>query len=411
MSGTGPTSTPPEPGAPAAPGAVPLSVPEILGNEWDYIKECLDTNWVSSAGPFVDRFEKELTAYLGADYGVATSSGTGALHIALLVAGVEPDDEVLVSTLTFIAPANAIRYAGAYPVFIDADPDYWQMDPEILRDFAETQCHWENGRLINKVSGRRIKAILPVHILGHPCDMDPILEMARQYDLAVVEDATESLGANYKDRRVGLLGDISCFSFNGNKLITTGGGGMVVTDNEEWAHRAQYLTTQAKDDPVEYVHGEIGYNYRLTNIQAAMGCAQLERLEEFLAAKQSIASIYRDRLVEIPGITTMPEAPWADSAFWLNTVMIDPEVYGASSRDVLRRMDVCGIQTRPLWQPIHLSGAHRDSYCHGCGVAERLVEQGLSLPSSVGLTPQEQGRVIDVLLHADAKDETGGSGR
>ena len=249
---------------------IPLCIPEIRGNEWEYVKECLDTNWVSSVGPYVDRFENMVSNYVGTNYAIATSNGTSALHISLLVAGVEPDDEVLLTSLTFIAPANAIRYANAWPVFIDAEPEHWQMSPQKVIDFLEQECNFQSGEVRNKHTGRRVKAIMPVHILGHPVDMDPILEVARRYHLMVIEDATESLGASYKGRMVGHLGHIACFSFNGNKILTTGGGGMIVTDNEAWANKAKYLTTQAKDNPVEYIHHEIGYNYRLTNIQAAM---------------------------------------------------------------------------------------------------------------------------------------------
>jgi perosamine synthetase len=276
-----------EPGVPGPPGFIPLCVPEIRGNEWDYIKECLDSNWVSSVGAFVDRFEGAVANYVGTEHAVATVSGTAALHIALLVAGVQPDDEVLVPTLSFIAPANAIRYVGAWPVFIDAEPIHWQMDPVKVQGFLENECRSQGGNLINRTTGRRVKAILPVHILGHPCDMDPILEVADRYELITIEDATESLGAQYKKRMAGKLGQIACFSFNGNKLITTGGGGMIVTDNQAWAERARYLTTQAKDDPIEYFHSEIGYNYRLTNIQAAMGVAQMEQIENFINQKKN----------------------------------------------------------------------------------------------------------------------------
>src|SRR5579862_6352196 len=250
---------------PSKEGFTPLSVPEIRGNEWKYVKECLDTGWVSSVGSFVDRFEQDVAKFVGARFGVAAVNGTAALHTALLVAGVCPDDEVLVSTLTFIAPANAIRYAGAWPVFVDAEPEYWQMDPERVVQFIKEKCAWNGRELRNRSTGRRLKAIMPVHILGHPVDMEPLLNLARQYDLVVIGDATESLGAAYRGQKVGRLGDIACFSFNGNKLITTGGGGMMVTDNEAWADRARYLTTQAKDDAIEYTHHTIGFNYRLTN--------------------------------------------------------------------------------------------------------------------------------------------------
>ena len=386
-----------EPGAPAAEGMIPLCVPEIRGNEWKYIKECLDTNWVSSVGPFVDRFERELADYVGTEYAVATCNGTAALHIALLVAGVQPDDEVLVSTLTFIAPANAIRYVGAWPVFIDAEPDYWQMDPQKVVNFLEKECQWRNGALYSKTTARRVKAILPVHILGHPCDMDPILEVAHKYDLVVIEDATESLGAKYKDRMVGTLGDIACFSFNGNKIITTGGGGMIVTDNEAWARKAKYLTTQAKDDPVEYVHNEIGYNYRLTNIQAAMGCAQMEQLDDYIAAKRRIAATYSEALEVVPGITPMREALWAFSIFWMYTVLVDEAQYGMDSRSLLRRLGEAGIQARPLWQPLHCSPVHASGISSACLVAERLNRDASSLPCSVGLSREALNHVVSAI--------------
>lgn len=405
------------PGAPVA-NMIPLCVPEIRGNEWAYIKECLDTNWVSSVGAFVDRFEQKLATCIGVEHAVATVNGTAALHIALLVAGVQPDDEVLISTLTFIAPANAIRYIGAWPVFIDAEPRYWQMDPQKVVDFLEQECRWENGGLYNKITGRQVKAIIPVHILGHPVDMDPILEVARKYNLIVIEDATESLGAKYLGSNhkqpspdskqpssavyhpssVGSLGDIACFSFNGNKLITTGGGGMIVTDNEVWAHKAKYLTTQAKDDPLEYVHYEVGYNYRLTNVLAALGCGQMEQLDAYIAAKRRIAATYAETLADVPGITPMSEAPWAFSVYWMFTMLVDETQYGIDSRMLLKKLSKARIQTRPLWQPVHQSKAYQNRcVTYGGEIAERLNRQALSLPCSVGLEGQEQQRVIEQL--------------
>ena len=373
---------------------IPLSVPEIGGNEWRYIKQCLDTNWVSSVGPFVDRFEEMTADYLGAEHAVATVNGTAALHIALLLAGVEPDDEVLVSTLTFIAPANAIRYVGAWPVFVDAEPEYWQMDPQHVVDFVEQECRWSSGELRNKTTGRRVRAILPVHILGHPVDMDPVLEVAQKFQLAIVEDASESLGAMYKGRRVGHLGDVACFSFNGNKTITTGGGGMIATDNEEWARRARYLTTQAKDDPVEYIHHEIGYNYRLTNIQAALGVAQMEQLDDYISAKRHIAAVYTSGLNDVPGVGLMRQASWALSAWWMYAIRISQDEYGMDSRALLSRLESAGIQTRPLWQPNHLSRAHAGTRKVGGDVAKQLYREALSLPCSVGLTEPDQGHVV-----------------
>lgn len=362
-----------------------------------YVKDCLDTTWVSSVGAYVDRFERAVAQTVGTEQAVATSSGTAALHIALLVAGIQPEDEVLVSSLSFIAPANAIRYVGAWPIFIDADPTYWQMDPDKVRSFLEDQCEWRNRGLFNLVTGRRVRAILPVHILGHPVDIDPILELARKYELTVIEDATESLGARYKERNVGALGDIACLSFNGNKLITTGGGGMIVTNNCRWAERAKYLTTQAKDDLIEYVHKEIGFNYRLTNIQAALGVAQLEQLTSYILAKRRIAQTYQEGLQDLAGITCMSEASWAQSTFWLYTILVDGDRFQTHSRELLRRLEQCRIQARPLWEPLHLSAAHRSSFATDCTVAERLNEQALSLPSSVGLAPGDQDRVLQTI--------------
>jgi perosamine synthetase len=386
-----------EPGAPAGEGIIPLCVPEISGNEWSYVKHCLDTGWVSSVGSFVDRFEKEMAAKTGVKYAVATVNGTASLHIALLVAGVQPQDEVLVSTLTFIAPANAVRYAGAFPVFIDAESVHWQMDSDKVAQFLDRGCRWSKNQLINKQTGRRVRAILPVHILGHPVHMEPLVDLARKYDLAIIEDATESLGAKYKGRMTGCLGDIACFSFNGNKIITTGGGGMITTDKREWADRARYLTTQAKDDPVEYIHQEIGYNYRLTNIQAAMGCAQLEQLSERVEAKRCIAARYVKELGGIPGIICMEEAPWAFSTYWMFTILINPVLVGADSRMVLKKLEEKGIQTRPLWQPIHLSPAHASASGGDFPVAEHLYASALSLPCSTNLSHADQDLVIATL--------------
>lgn len=387
-----------EPGAPAANGAIPLCVPEIRGNEWKYLKECLDTNFVSSVGSFVDRFERMVADYVGAKYSVATVNGTSALHIALQVAGVQAGDEVVMPTLTFIAPANAIRYLGAWPVFIDAEPVFWQMDTQKVRKFLEEGCLWKNGELRNRTTGRRVRALLPVHILGHPVDMDPILELGTKYGLAVVEDATEALGAKYKGRMVGHLGHIACFSFNGNKIITTGGGGMIVTDDERWARRAKYLTTQAKDDPIEFVHKEVGYNYRLTNLQAAMGCAQMEQLNDYIRSKRAIASRYAVAFRQAPGIAMMSEAEWASSIFWLSTILVGRAAFEPGRRELFRHLAAHDIQTRPLWQPIHLSPALRGSFAVDCSCAVRLNDSALSLPCSVGLPEADQRRVIDLVL-------------
>ena len=397
MSNTEVISTSFEPGAAVKDGTIPLCVPEFGGNEWLYVKECLDTNWVSSAGPFVNRFEQSLAEYVGAKHAVAAVNGTAAIHIALLVAGLQPDEEVLVPALTFIAPANAVRYAGAWPVFIDIEPNHWQLDPQKVVDFIAQQCQWTDAKLINKKTQRRVRAVLPVHILGHPCDVDALNEIANKYELAVVEDATESLGARYKARMLGSQSAVACFSFNGNKLITTGGGGMIVTSNDAWAERARYLTTQAKDDPFEYVHNEVGFNYRLTNIQAALGCAQMEQIESFVNRKREIAATYNRELQSVAGLGFMKEAPWAFSSSWLYTIRIDKQDYGVDSRTLLQELNQNGIQSRPLWQPMHHSPAHKDSQSFNIEIADAVHRDAVSLPSSVGLNELDQERVISAI--------------
>ena len=347
---------------------------------------------------YVDRFEQMVARQAGTKHAVATVNGTSALHIALLVAGICPEDEVLVSTLTFIAPVNAIRYVGAWPVFIDAEPHYWQMDPPRVVEFLERDCRWRDGRLYNRRTGRRVTAVIPVHVLGHPVDLDPILAVARKFGLKVIEDATEGLGATYKGRVLGSLGDVGCFSFNGNKIITTGGGGMLVTNNEEWARKARYLTTQAKDDPIEYIHGEVGYNYRLTNLLAAVGCAQMEQLHAYVDAKRKIAAHYANRLRDLPGIMTMVSAAWAASTHWMYTILVDEQKFGMDSRQLMRVLGAQQIQCRPIWQPIHLSLAHASVGAVALPVSEDLALRGLSLPCSVGLTEAEQDRVIAALV-------------
>ncbi len=391
------------PGAPPSADVIPLIVPEIRGNEWKYVKECLDTNWVSSVGSYVEQFERMNADRAGTKFAIATVNGTSAIHIALLLAGVQADDEVLVSTLTFIAPANAVRYIGAWPIFIDAEPRYLQIDPAAVADFLENECHWQGQDLRNRRTGRRVKAILPVHILGHPVDMDPIMALAAKFSLPVIEDATEGLGALYRGKSLGGFGHAGCFSFNGNKIITTGGGGMLVTNDPEWAARARYLTTQAKDDPIEYVHNAIGYNYRLTNILAAMGCAQMEQLNSFIEAKRRIAGRYREALGALRGVKCPEEAEWAYSTYWMYTVLIDPLEAGIDSRGLLRALASSKIQCRPLWQPMHQSPAHDSIGSPACPRADSIHGQALSLPCSVGLTPVDQERVIEAITSLAGK--------
>ena len=372
---------------------IPLSVPCLQGREWDYVRECLDTGWVSSAGRFVERFEDQVAEYVGVKHAIAVVNGTAALHAALLCAGVQADDEVLVSTLTFIASANSIRYANAHPVFVDAEATHWQMDPNLLEEFLTQKCERRNGVLCNRATGRTVRAIMPVHILGHPADMDSICDLARRFDLKVVEDAAEGMGTRYNNRHVGQFGDLACFSFNGNKIMTTGGGGMIVTNNESVAARARHLTTTAKDDAVEYIHGEVGYNYRMTNVAAAFGCAQLEQLDQFVASKRRTAEVYQRLLSKVDGIHLYTAADKAFCTYWLYTIAVEAKVCRVDRRGLRARLAQQGIQTRPLWQPLHASGAHCSSQAILSGVADRLYDQCLSLPCSVDLSDAAITRV------------------
>lgn len=334
---------------------------------------------------------------LGARHVVAVGSGTAALHLALLVAGVEPDDEVIVSTLSFISPAFAIRYCGAWPVFMDAEPVHWQMDVEKLEAFLREETERRDGSLVNKRSGRRIAALLPVGILGHPFDADPIRALADEYGLPLVEDAAETLAATYKGRHCGTLGDLSALSFNGNKIITCGGGGMVVTSDAAMAQRVRYLATQAKDDPLEYVHGELGFNYRLANPLAAVGVAQLKRLDEFAEKKRRVFFRYRDELSDVPGLSFQQEAAWAFCTFWLASIRIDAAAYGMDSRALMHALLDAGIQVRPFWQALHESPSMRGTQAYRCDIAPALVGEGLMLPCSVGLSDDDQARVIQTI--------------
>jgi perosamine synthetase len=373
---------------------IPLCEPSLKGREREYVDECLSTGWVSSVGKYVDRFEHVFAERHPGTGAVAVGSGTAALHLALLAVGVRPGDEVIVSSLTFIAPANAIRYVGAWPVFLDAEAEHWQMDVQKLEEYLQDNCDQTSAGTINRFTGRRVTAVLPVHILGHPVDMDALEQVATRYGLKVVEDATESLGAMVGNRRVGTIGNVGCFSFNGNKLMTTGGGGMVISQDPEICRSVRYLSTQAKDPGNEYIHQSIGYNYRLTNVQAAIGCAQLERLDEMLARKKEISNLYLKELNNVPGISFQQEAPWARSAWWLFTVVVDEKKFGRSSRELIGYLGEAKITTRPLWQPMHQSPAHSECQRTTNPVAERLFESCVSLPSSVDLSELDQRKVL-----------------
>jgi perosamine synthetase len=382
---------------------ITLSSPRLDGNELKYLQDAIESTWVSSGGPYVGRFEEAVARQVGARHAVATVNGTAALHVALLVAGVQPDDEVLVPALTFVATANAVRYCGAHPVFVDVEPESWTLDPAKTATFLASQGTLRNGRLVNRQTGRRLRALLPVHLLGHPADMDPILETAERFGLTVVEDACEALGAGYKGRAVGSFGRAACFSFNGNKVITAGGGGMVVTDDADVARLARHLTQQARQPGPEYVHDTIGFNYRLTNVCAAVGLAQLERLPEFLNRKREIASAYRAAFSELAEVRCMAVALWAEPTWWLYTILLTRGDADRASR-LVAHLAKEGIEARRLWRPLHLLPMYRDSQTHRVEVAERVYEGAVNLPCSVHLTGEQQQRVVGAVrefLHTE----------
>ncbi|HEY8340288.1 MAG TPA: DegT/DnrJ/EryC1/StrS family aminotransferase [Egibacteraceae bacterium] len=373
--------------------SIPLAVPQLTGNESRYVQECLDSGFVSSVGPFVERFEREFAAAVGARHAVACASGTAALHVALQLSGAAPGRVVAVSDFTFIASANAIRYTGAEPLLVDSEPATWNLDTARLHDEVVRRAR----------RGLPLPAVIEVvHVLGHPADVEPLLDLRARFGIRLVEDAAEALGATYRagplaGRWVGTVGDVGCFSFNGNKIITTGGGGMIVTDDADTAARARHLTTQAKTPGVGYVHDEVGYNYRLTNVAAALGVAQLEQLPAFIAAKRRIAARYRQALEGVVA-SAVPAAPWAAPSHWLASVLLRDDAPPLTA--VLQRLAAEGVQARPLWPPLHQQAPYRDAARLGGAVGDDLYARGLSLPSSVGLTDDEQDHVVAAVVAA-----------
>jgi len=380
---------------------IPLSVPNISGNEWQYVKECLDTEWVSSAGKYVDLFEQKIAEYTSAKYAVSCVNGTSALQVSLRLLGVQPGDEVIVPTLTFVASVNAVAYNGANPVFMDVD-EYYNLDIEKTIEFIQNETVFKRGNTYNKKSGKCISAIIPVHMWGNAALLDKLFPLCRRRNIDVVEDAAESLGTfyttgKYKDRHAGTVGKLGCLSFNGNKIITTGGGGMILTDDGELAEKARYLTTQAKDDAVRYVHHEIGYNFRLTNIQAALGVAQLEQLPDFLQRKKDIHERYVEAVEKIEGLTMVAVPDYANNNHWMNIIQIESQIYGEDRETLMARLEQNGIQTRPVWALNHLQKPYKDCQSHRIEKANVLVQGSLCLPSSSQLTEKQMNLIIENL--------------
>jgi perosamine synthetase len=361
---------------------VPLHEPTFSGKEWDYVKECLDTGWVSSVGSYVDRFELMLAEYTGVKRAVAVVNGTAALHVCLVLAGVESGDEVLLPTLTFVATPNAISYCGAIPHFVDSEEATLGLDPHKLADYLENVAEVRNDECFNSITGRRIKAVVPMHTYGHPVDLDLLLEVCERYKLVLIEDAAESLGSYYKGKHTGQWGKLSALSFNGNKVITTGGGGAILTNDEELGALAKHLTTTAKvPHKWEFKHDMVGYNYRLPNINAALGCAQLEQLPGFLTQKRVLAQSYRQAFDNVDGLRFFTEPENAQSNYWLNTLLLD-ESASAKRDELLELTNGSGIMTRPTWRLMHKLPMFKDCPRMDLAVAENLEKRLINIPSS-----------------------------
>ena len=352
-------------------------------------------------GSYVDQFERKVCEYTGARYAAACVNGTASLHIALLTAGVEPGDEVLVPSLTFIATVNAVRYVNADPIFLGSD-SFFTLDPQIVLDFLNTYTNFKNGVCINRQTGKRISAIVPVHVLGNAADLGTVLEACSERNISIIEDAAESLGTFYTSgplapAHTGTLGHVGIYSFNGNKIITSGGGGMVVTNDPELARRARYLTNQAKEPGEQYVHEEVGYNYRLTNIQAALGLAQLEVLPEFIECKRRTYRAYQEAVDPISGLEVAAQPDFASNNSWMTAIRVDASVYGLDAFELMKKLAERNIQTRPLWVPNHLQKPYRTCQTFGVDASEQSWQEVLNLPCSADLSDQQQQRVIEEL--------------
>lgn len=357
-----------------------LHEPRFIGNEKKYLNDCIDSTFVSSVGKYVDTFEKEFAKTVGSKFAVATVNGTAALHISLLLADVKKDDEVITQPLTFIATCNAISYIGAKPIFIDVDLDTMGLSPKSLKNFLETNCKVIDGKCINKTTNKQIKACVPMHTFGHPCKIDEMKEICDSWNITLVEDAAESLGSYYKNKHTGTFGKIGAFSFNGNKIITSGGGGVIVTDDEGLAKRAKHITTTAKiPHPYEYVHDEIGYNYRLPNINAALLVAQLEQLETFLVSKRELAKTYEE-FFSSNSIKFIKESENSKSNYWLQAVLLDD----LKQRDeFLEFTNKNGVMTRPIWKLMNELDMFKDCQKDDLKNAKYLEERVVNIPSSV----------------------------
>jgi dTDP-4-amino-4,6-dideoxygalactose transaminase len=366
-----------------------LSPPHIGAQERELLNDALDSNWVAPLGPHVDAFERELAAYCGRRHAVALSSGTAALHLALLALGVTPGDEVVTSTLTFVATANAITYCGATPIFVDSSPDDWNMDPSLLAEAMEDR----------QKDNRPVRAVVAVDLYGQCADYPSLLSTCRTFDVPMVEDAAEALGGS-RGGRAGSFGEVAALSFNGNKIITTSGGGMLLTDRSDIAERARHLSTQARLPFAHYEHDAVGYNYRLSNLLAALGRGQLAWLDDRVARKRAINLRYRAALGETPGIKFLPLANDGDWNAWLTCLLVDPAQFGCDRDHLLTALEHVNIEARPTWKPMHLQTVYAGAPIYGGGVAESIFRDGICLPSGSAMSDDDVDRVVDALLGA-----------
>jgi aminotransferase in exopolysaccharide biosynthesis len=376
---------------------IPLSVPYVEGNEWEYVKKCLDTGWISSAGAYVNSFEDKVKDFVGAKYGIACMNGTAGLHVAQILLGIGENDHVLAPNITFVATLNAIKYSGATPILIDIDANNWQMDLGLLRTFLEEKTEKRTAKDGNiysfyKKSGRPIKAIMPVHVLGNIGDVDTLIEITQEFNLEIIEDSTESLGSTYKGRHTGTYGKIGVFSFNGNKIISTGGGGVIVTNDEAIAERAKHITTTAKTSSLDYIHDEVGYNYRMVNVLAAIGVAQMEVFPEILDRKQKMDAFYRKNLKGVGDIEFQEVIEDVKANCWLFTFRTN------KMRGLLKYLNDNGVQSRPFWMPMNQLNMYKDvPYFSHNDISSQIYESCISIPSSAGITEEQLQTTVDTI--------------
>lgn len=359
----------------------------MCGKELEFVKKAFASNWIAPAGPDIDSFEEEICAYTGAKHAVALSCGTAAIHLSLIISGIGHGDEVVCSTFTFAGSAFPIVYVGAAPVFIDSNNESWNMDPSLLEDAIKDRIK----------RGKKPKACIVVHLYGAAADLDSIIEICNRYDILVIEDAAESMGAKHKGKHSGTIAPLGIFSFNGNKIITTSGGGMLVGHDKELIEKTRFLATQALDPAPHYEHSHIGYNYRMSNIVAAIGRGQLKVLDERVKQKRELFDYYFQNLKDIPGISFMPETEYSYSNYWLTCVNINPEIAGFNREDIRLALEKENIESRPLWKPMHLQPVFKEYPAYTNGISEQLFKSGLCLPSGTNMTEKDLKRIIDCI--------------